>query len=396
MAARRPFIPALTGIRFVAAGLVLLGHAATLYPSHAHWTIVAFCMEQITSGGMSIFFVLSGFVIWVNYADIFTTRISTAGLRDFLAARFARLYPMYLFTIILALAMGGLSPLYHRAPFSLFTIVMLQAWLPGGDGSLAVFSLPWIGHLWSVSTEVFFYLLFPGFVLVFSRFGRKASMGMAVLNVAALCLAFYLAFRIGPSLLAPIEGRIGGTGMQWLTYYAPYLHVFEFIAGCLAGHRFMSGAPAPLKRGSCAAILLGFLCMPIPFILIRHHPEYANLLACGGRVGAMIFVAMALPVISGHETWLSRALSSRVMLFGGECSYSIYLLHPILLRLFVFGPDSDPGLAAFLFRLVVIVVAVTALAWGTYIIIEAPGRTYLRKLLRKERPSPLSFPASAD
>ena len=66
-------VPALTGLRFIAAMMVLIGHG---------WPVLHFTGDTITgrfldplpSMGMTLFFVLSGFVMWVNYADSFRER----------------------------------------------------------------------------------------------------------------------------------------------------------------------------------------------------------------------------------------------------------------------------------------------------------------------------------
>jgi peptidoglycan/LPS O-acetylase OafA/YrhL len=61
-------VPALTGLRFVAAMMVLIGHG--LYTAHfAADTMTSRILDPLPSMGMTLFFVLSGFVMWVNYAQ---------------------------------------------------------------------------------------------------------------------------------------------------------------------------------------------------------------------------------------------------------------------------------------------------------------------------------------
>ena len=87
-------IPALTGVRFAAALLVLTGHSVHImrFPGPPpYWHVL---LSQLTGLGMPLFFVLSGFVIHYNYWDtVYAQRLR--GSYNFFVARFARLYPMY-------------------------------------------------------------------------------------------------------------------------------------------------------------------------------------------------------------------------------------------------------------------------------------------------------------
>jgi peptidoglycan/LPS O-acetylase OafA/YrhL len=392
----RPVIPALTGLRFLAALMVLIGHAGGILPIQDPNYGVAFWIQQVTTTGMSLFFVLSGFVIWINYAAAFRERPFHEACRDFMTARVARLFPMYCATIILALAMGALMPALDRMPWPLLTLVMLQAWVPGGGGELAIFGIDMVGHLWSVSVEMFFYLFFPVFAVLFWRLRSvRQAVAVSVLNTVLLAAAFYLAFRFGVRLMAPIEPQIAGQGMAWLTYYSPYAHISEFIAGCLGGLIFMTmrskvAIDRPKTDTVIAALLtVGFIGLFLPKAAVRYFPADTIPLVVGAQLAAVVLIPVILVHVSLNRTFLSRMMSCPVMLLGGECSYSTYLLHPFLLRFFLFywGGPYAPSLPEYLFRLVVLACAITILAYGSYTLIERPGRTYLRRVFGGARMS---------
>ncbi len=86
-AGRRPDVPALTGLRFLAAFAVLLAHglAATVASNEPPQGIVLWLM-QLSGFGMTLFFVLSGFVIHYNYAGLVTDRAPSRHRRLFLGA----------------------------------------------------------------------------------------------------------------------------------------------------------------------------------------------------------------------------------------------------------------------------------------------------------------------
>ena len=106
----RAQLPALTGLRFLAALLVLVGHAGMMAfqfsgPNRLFlfWTASA-CL------GMSLFFLLSGFVIHYNYAQLFQKETPARALYAFLSNRIARLYPLFLFVMLVNQSLVAMGP----------------------------------------------------------------------------------------------------------------------------------------------------------------------------------------------------------------------------------------------------------------------------------------------
>ena len=90
----------LTGLRGVAAGSVLIAHAldvAFSYSGRHYWEPSS---SRLSYFGMSLFFVLSGFVISYNYTPLFQKERPGVALWRFFVARFARLYPLYALSIV--------------------------------------------------------------------------------------------------------------------------------------------------------------------------------------------------------------------------------------------------------------------------------------------------------
>ena len=105
---------------------------------------------------VSFFLLLSGFILTYNYADRAQRGALTA--RSFWSARFSRLYPVYAFSLLLSAGMLMQEVQAHtRLDFGLgviLTPLLLQGWHP----ALSTF---WNTPAWTMSTEAFFYLLFP-------------------------------------------------------------------------------------------------------------------------------------------------------------------------------------------------------------------------------------------
>jgi peptidoglycan/LPS O-acetylase OafA/YrhL len=93
-------VPGLTGLRFLAAFSVLLAHGmAVLMQGQEHPGSIEYWCTQTSGFGMTLFFVLRGFVFHYDYADLVTVG-RLRGIAAYLWARFARLYPLLLLTLL--------------------------------------------------------------------------------------------------------------------------------------------------------------------------------------------------------------------------------------------------------------------------------------------------------
>ena len=187
------FIGSLTGLRYVAAVTVAVGHGS-LALRH-DW--LAQLVAQISSIGMTLFFVLSGFVLWLNYAAGFRSKPPSVALREFAIARFARLYPMY--GIVVFAVVGWL--VFRRgdaAPSLGFILTMTQAWFPVLDGTMLAAVVPSLQHLWSISVELFFYLLFPLVCFLLNGVARvRTVMVLAAINLGIFAISIWVFFQYG-------------------------------------------------------------------------------------------------------------------------------------------------------------------------------------------------------
>ena len=144
-------MPALTGIRCFAALNLVFFHFADPRSFGP--------LSPVVNGGyvsVSFFLLLSGFILTYNYADRAQQGALTA--RSFWSARFSRLYPVYAFSLLLSAGTLALEVQAHtRFDFGLgliLTPLLLQGWHP-------LLTNFWNTPAWTMSTEAFFYLLFP-------------------------------------------------------------------------------------------------------------------------------------------------------------------------------------------------------------------------------------------
>jgi peptidoglycan/LPS O-acetylase OafA/YrhL len=298
-------IAPLTGLRFVAAMVVVLHH----YPVPG---VGGTLQTMLQSGyfGVTLFFVLSGFVLAINYLDAFT-RSPIGALGAFAVARFARIYPVYLLILLYVwLRAGASGPIVSHA-------LLMQAW--SADASHA-FALN--GPGWSLSVEAFLYACFPLLILLLQRAGifssgRRLAAAFIIVSVVMVAIAIYF----------DVSGRNVAVGPhsahRWL-YRSPVFRLGDFLLGILAAGfwlRFSMRTPSRRRLGSALAILaiaamLAFMAMPGN---IDSTYSWDVLYAFPG---VLLIVGLALSPASG----VGRALGSPIVVLLGESSYCLYLL----------------------------------------------------------------------
>src|SRR5579864_2840658 len=155
---RRDEIPSLTGLRGVAAWLVVIAHTSSYFVAvQPGW--LDYTWRVGANLGMTTFFVLSGFVIHYNFGAAIMAKGGPA-IRSFLIARFARLYPLYVLTLLIVIAQS--PSIVRQDAFWQWCwryLTMSQAWTPTLLDGSPLESL-YVGVAWSISAEVGIYLFY--------------------------------------------------------------------------------------------------------------------------------------------------------------------------------------------------------------------------------------------
>jgi hypothetical protein len=340
--------------------------------------------------------VLSGFVIHYNYCRLFRTGYAEA-LAKFSAARFARLYPLFLFFLIFSFAADDTYLADHFDQAIGFYLTLTQSWFYRQiNGHLLL--LYTFGLSWSISTEMFFYLIYVLIVPVFAtlRSPRQALIGTIVFVLVATAIFLLLADHVGNILhtadrifpdYVSIESNFRDSFYRWLFYFSPYIRVFEFIAGCFAAQLFLQLSDRKITRAEwrlgqivfwlslCGLIAYGyFQRMGWPAAVARYGHFASENFGCAPEIAALIFC------VSRYDTVFSRWLGGWLLVTLGETSYSIYIVHTWTLKLFARGPMPANTLTMFggALRFVLGILFTLIVSSATYRLIEVPSRRWLR------------------
>jgi peptidoglycan/LPS O-acetylase OafA/YrhL len=299
---------ALTGLRCFAAINIVLFHF-----SNPLW--FGFMAPVVNAGyaSVSFFILLSGFVLAYNYAE--RARAGKLDKVRFWKARFTRLYPIYLLSLLLSI--GNLQGEYGAHTHTMFwlgvtlTPLLLQGLIP----EIATFlNTP----AWTMSAESSYYLLFPWLASwkVPTSFRSHLAKMAGVWCLGMVPGALYFAFN--PDGIPHPDRWSYGPWLQALKY-TPYTHAASFVFGVM-----LANLDGMIARASHWRVWVGLIGFAGLFGLLELGPLVPYALIHDGLL--MPLFACIILGLSG-ENPLSFLFGLRPLVFVGEASYCLYLLH---------------------------------------------------------------------
>lgn len=340
--------------RFIAALGVVLFH----YGSYSFGEEFPFTLPFMGIGGLgvSFFFFLSGVVMVTAYPSPLDSPLQK---KKFFSARFARIYPLAALTAALTLLLAFLNHSFPLKSDILLQFLLVQAWIPGKN---LVVNAP----SWSVSVELFFYLLFP-LLQKFCLRLNNSKLILFSLSVWAITLAnhHYNVFYLNPLG----DNTLG----EYLLRFPPF-HLNLFLGGMTLGILVARGFKLSpnqgllsLLSGSFLFIYLTVYCRPLsPYLAVATlMPVYVII------VSGLLFL----------PDFLTKLIASKPSILLGDASYAVYLLQLPLWNFFMqyalpngFDPGDVPVFVGYLLILLFLSIL-------SYKYFEKPLRQSIRERL---------------
>lgn len=308
------YIPALDHLRGFAALLVLFFHGAH-FISHriqyggaydpGNWPRAGNPLSALVIEGhtaVSLFFVLSGFVFTVGS---WHKQLNFLG---FYRNRFLRTYPLFLFMLLLGV-------LFH--PENLSLLALLKSLLFMANSTTAFNGGAFSFVFWSIAVEWHFYLLFPFLLLAVQKWNWRVIPVLLVIMLGIRTAAF-----------------VQGADMLRVSYWSILGRLDQFLLGMLAGlyyrQGFVAGKAMDWLAGTGAVLVLAGL--------------YGFNQIGGGALNNQVWIFW--PTLEGGLWalfligYLSvarhfNAAVARILIALGTVSYSIYLVHYVILDQFI-------------------------------------------------------------
>lgn len=364
-------IDALTGLRFLAAMMVFCFH------------LDGFLKSGVTTGPMgaiavSFFFVLSGFILTYVYRE----RLTRGGLKRFYFTRWARIWPLHAVCLVAALC---LMPHGKPVDFPWLRIAshvaLLQSWIPWTNYVLGLNSVAW-----SISTEAFFYFMFPMFLLGgLKHFWWKY---LATVGFTIAALLTMTQFAVTPFWDISNE-------LHDIVHFNPAFRLLEFVTGMATGYLFMSRRLGAIKVLQISqwpiavqtVLEVGvLLAAATSFYVLRSYGFFRWIgHDLGGGEGiqywfvycsGLPFHAVCIFVFAQTNGWLARTLRTKPMIFLGEASFALYMVHRIVMWALIrnFWTGSTLPYWAITSSCLVVSLGISALL---FLLVEIPFKTAL-------------------
>lgn len=320
-----PRVPFLDGIRGIAVLLVLLHHGNKV-DLNSRFDSFLMMLTQSSWMGVDLFFVLSGFLITGILMD---TKRSGNFFRNFYARRAVRIFPIYFFTLFLyfyvyhpifrpqdpdILDLKG-KQLWYWTYLSNVYVAMHGTWPRAGH----------LWHLWSVSIEEQFYLLWPAVVLLASRERLKFICLCCI--VCSLLLRTLLVMSYAGPVPVYVSSATRLEGLALGALISAMIREPDEIALLVRNLRIagMAGLAVVL---ACFAFR-GGMNMTAVFDDDVPLTLYSKFVLTGGLFAvALMFAWLVVEALIASPTgWLTRLLSAKVCRLFGKYSYCIYLWH---------------------------------------------------------------------
>jgi peptidoglycan/LPS O-acetylase OafA/YrhL len=303
-------IPSLDGMRAISILLVIIAHTSRYY---SHWISIPFgTYLYFAHIGVSVFFVISGFLITsLLLKELEAT--GTIGIKRFYLRRAFRIFPPFYFylAVIFVLALAGIFPTPLRALFFAATYTSDYYLGPGsGSGGLQ--------HLWSLSVEEQFYLLWPAALLLL---GKRRAIRVAWI----LILVSPLSRSITYLLLAPPHRAMVGRMF--------HSSIDTIMFGCLLAllwddDRFTRWQRNRIGTWAMAAAVV-FLLVIDPLLEFHFYGGFTLLI--GMTVEGVSICMITIYVVKRPGTLPGRVLNTPVLRHIGVISYSLYLWQSIVI-----------------------------------------------------------------
>lgn len=376
-----PYLTTLTPLRGIAAILVALFHCNRFYltflpPGYTQFLDLSWLW-------VDFFFILSGFIMSYAYGKHFNSGVRLKPFKEYMGARFARVYPLHFISTIAAFVCvlfivpltTTLDPVF-AAMFNRKAIIPCLLLIQSMH--IGYIAAPLNNPAWSLSTEWWTYVIFPFFVPFFSRL-KKTGKGLAVLGI----IGFYLIIKL-------IEHT------DWGDHHTPPNMITDFgFVRCLAGfftgmllftfYQHRNGYNFLRKSWFFAVAFLG--------MVVAMHLGINHLLV-------IVFFPFVLISAAYNEGLVKRILDTKPLQRLGDWSFSIYMVHfPIIFFFYIFDARNDPNLfsslqffnrppdyAHALLMCGVILTLTLIFSALTYRYVEIPARNYFNRAFKTKQP----------
>jgi peptidoglycan/LPS O-acetylase OafA/YrhL len=373
-----PRVQGFDGLRACAAILVVAYHAASIAGASLVGPLAPFA--ALLKGGVTIFFVISGFVLYLPCARAIRARTAAPDWRTYATRRAVRILPGYWVALSVLGAASLVTGVFGAHWWRFYGLTQIYDPHTAQQG---------LRVAWSLAVEVTFYLLLPILAWGLQRAVRARSHGEALrlqLRVIAWLALFSLGLRfwLSHSLTLPVPANhltLATSIAGMADWFAIGIGLAVLRAEWETGSSVCSRLEALGRRpGLCWLLAALAYAMAVP----TQHGEYflpsygvATHLAVGLAAGLFVLPAVVSTELSRPSRPMAL-LCSRPMVWLGTISYGLYLWHQPFRDLIDRWIGAPKGASAFGLIFVLTLAGGILLGAASWYLVERPAQAWIR------------------
>jgi peptidoglycan/LPS O-acetylase OafA/YrhL len=310
--------------------------------------------------GVTLFFVLSGFLLFAPFASAVAAGSRRPSVRRYFVNRALRILPLY-WVVLAFTALVADRELLGRPAELLANVFLVQTYVPGWAGS--DYQVHGISPAWSLCVEAAFYVLLPVLGLAAVVAARRVRPRLALsLPILAMTAAGIASLAVGAAIHSPVFNHSLPIHAAW---FAIGMTIAAISAGLPRERRPLRGT-ASRVAGAVVAVTLAGLSLKLwtSGALTFEAAQTVTAVSCG--------LLLALVVFAPPRSRLLRLLEGRWAVAAGAASYGIFLWHEPILRLLRENGLTADGVSGLALNAFVLTILTVAISLASYRLVERP------------------------
>ena len=341
-------------LRAIAFLEIFLGHCGV------EWCAASF--------GVSIFVILSGFCMAINYLPkVNTMSLNPVQCVKFSVSKIKKLYPLHLMMLAIIYVIVRMPTSGQAIPRMIREILLVKCWTTHSEDYFS-----YNGVAWYLATYFYICMMAPYAIHLVAKVKNKKQVLTLGTGIYVLMLGVGLFF-------SKVTIPIGDGFAKWITYICPFYRMLDFTLGVLLGWVYLNcrnKAAENQKKNNLLEILalLAFIIMEYAYLPIKE-----NYMGIGYNVYFVPASLLIVWVFAVNGGFITKILNNKLLLWIGNISGFTFLIHQVVLRgVKMYILDSSIGVA-YLPLVIIYTFVITIVIMYFYLFLRKTTRKIISK-----------------